>query len=76
MTINSEESPAQPPQPESAATDASVDPRRIESAIVGPDDRDYARYGRPDAQVVEGLVVGSRGGPVRWSQPGASVSPS
>ena len=53
---------------ECAATDASVDPRRIESPIIGPDDRDYARYGRPDAQVkasssgrAEDLSSGSTG---------------
>lgn len=46
MTVNSEESPEQPRQLGSTATDTRVDPGRVESSILRPDNRDYGDYGR------------------------------
>jgi len=50
VTVNSEESPEQPRQLGSTATDTRVDPRRVESSILRPDNHDYGDYGRLDAE--------------------------
>jgi hypothetical protein len=50
VTVDSEEGPEQPGQLGSTATDTRVDPRRVESSILRPDNHDYGDYGRLDAE--------------------------